>query len=147
MVTIGKKPKPREGHAAGVIKNIMIVYGGSGTKSLLSDIFALNLNNFEWKEMEQHGATMGPRESMSSAIVYESMYIFGGNISEHSSENDEYSDDFFYLTIRNNLVNCKKISPDSITPPKRLSHSLTNLNNKHLVLFAGEASNKALNDM
>ena len=84
---------------------------------------------------------------MSSTIVHEGMYIYGGNINEQSTEFDEYSDDFFLITLRNNSVNCQKIMPDSVIPPKRLSHSLSNLNNKHLILFGGEGANKALNDM
>ena len=125
----------------------MIIYGGRGIKSLLSDIYSFNLTNFEWKKVEQHGTILGPRESMSSTIVHEGMYIYGGNINEQSTEFDEYSDDFFLITLRNNSVNCQKIMPDSVIPPKRLSHSLSNLNNKHLILFGGEGANKALNDM
>ncbi|OMJ71644.1 hypothetical protein SteCoe_30083 [Stentor coeruleus] len=145
--TTGKKPEAREGHAAGVIKNYMIIYGGSGTKSLLSNIFAFNLTTFEWKELDQQGFHMGPRESMSSVVVNDFMYIFGGNISEHSSENDEYTDDFFSITLKNNTALCKKITCDGVKPPKRLSHSLSNLNNKYLVLFGGESFGKAMNDL
>ncbi|OMJ77713.1 hypothetical protein SteCoe_22616 [Stentor coeruleus] len=145
--TIGKKPEAREGHAAGVIKNFMIIYGGSGVKSLLSNIHAFNLTNFEWKELDQVGVSMGARESMSSAIVNDIMYIFGGNISDHSSENDEYTDDFFSISLKNYTAYCKKITTDGPIPPKRLSHSLSNLNNKYLVLFGGESCGKALNDI
>ena len=45
--TTGKKPKAREGHAAGVIKHNMIIYGGSGINCLLSDMYSFNLTNFE----------------------------------------------------------------------------------------------------
>jgi hypothetical protein len=113
----------------------------------LSNIHAFNLTTFEWKELEQVGVSMGTRESMSSAVVNDIMYIFGGNISEHSSENDEYTDDFFSISLKNYTAHCKKITTDGPTPPKRLSHSLSNLNNKYLVLFGGESCGKAMNDI
>lgn len=43
--TKGKKPEGRDGHAAGTIKSLMIVYGGSGYNKLFGDIYALNLCN------------------------------------------------------------------------------------------------------
>ncbi|OMJ65648.1 hypothetical protein SteCoe_37847 [Stentor coeruleus] len=145
--TTGKKPEAREGHAAGVIRNFMVIYGGSGIKGLLSNMFAFNLTTFEWKELEQQGAQMGVRESMSSAVVNDCMYIFGGNISDHSSENDEYNDDFFSVTLKNYTALCKKIHIDGPSPPKRLSHSLSNLQNRYLILFGGESFGNALNDI
>ncbi|OMJ68984.1 hypothetical protein SteCoe_33412 [Stentor coeruleus] len=145
--TTGKKPEAREGHAAGVIRNFMVIYGGSGIKALLSNMYSFNLTTFEWKELEQHGAQMGVRESMSSVVVNDYMYIFGGNISDHSSENDEYTDDFFIVTFKNYTAMCKKILTNSPSPPKRLSHSLSNLKNRYLILFGGESFGKALNDI
>lgn len=144
---MGRKPAAREGHAAGVIKNYMIIYGGSGIKSLISDIHAFNLTNFEWKELEQQGDLMGSRESMSSTVVWDSMYIFGGNINENQDENDIYTNDLFQITLRGYTAVCKKLIPDSPMPPKRLSHSLSSLNNKYLILFGGESFNNALNDI
>ena len=146
--TFGKKPEPREGHAAGVIRNTLIVYGGSGTRSLLSDVYLLNLTSFEWKEAEQHGAVLGPRESMSAAIVNEHMYVFGGNVNnDRTSDKDEYTDDLFQITLKGSIAQCKKLIAESQVPPKRLSHSLSNLNNRYLILFGGESFGKAVNDL
>lgn len=43
----GKKPAGRDGHAGGLIRNNMIIYGGNGTTTLFQDIWILNLLNFE----------------------------------------------------------------------------------------------------
>ena len=34
----GKKPKGREGHGAGVIKNFLVIYGGKGQSIIFDDI-------------------------------------------------------------------------------------------------------------
>lgn len=146
-ITAGRKPEAREGHAAGVIRNYMLIYGGSGQENLLANIFSFNLTTFEWKELEQQGAVMGPRESMGSTVVGDNMYIFGGNTNEHSCENDEYTDDLFMISLKNNTALVKKIMPSGSIPPKRLSHSLNNLSNKYLILFGGESFSQALNDI
>lgn len=143
----GKKPKGREGHGAGVIDNYMIIYGGKGQGSLYNDIFALDLLTFEWKELEQHGNLPGPRESMSSAVLGNSLYIFGGNICTRSAEEDEYTNDFYSICIKNNTAQCKKINALEPLPPKRLSHSMSNLNNHFLIVCGGESYGKTLNDV
>lgn len=145
-VTTGKKPKGREGHAAGVIKNYMIIYGGKGEGCLYDDIFAFNLSSLEWKELEQQGNIPGYRESMSSAVIQESLYIFGGNTSKNT-EVDEYTNDLYAITMKGQIAHCKKIITNGPQPPKRLSHSMSQMNNLFLVLFGGESYGKALNDV
>ena len=144
---VGKKPKGREGHAAGVIKNQMIIYGGKGQKTLHSEMYALNLNNFEWKELDQQGQPPGSRESMSSAVIQDSLYIFGGNISNNPDE-DLYTNDLYMISIRSSTAICKKIVPSTgSAPQKRLSHSMSNLNNQYLILYGGESYGKILTDV
>lgn len=145
--TTGRKPEAREGHAAGVIRNYMLIYGGSGPNTLLGNIYSFNLTTFEWRELEQQGATMGPRESMGATVVGDNMYIFGGNTNGANCENDEYTDDLFVITLKSNTAQVKKIIPCGPIPAKRLSHSLNNLNNKYLILFGGESYGTALNDI
>ena len=84
---------------------------------------------------------------MSSAVVNDTIYVFGGNISEHINQQDVYTNDFFSITIKHKIAHCKQIFADSILPPKRLSHSLSNLNNKFLIVFGGESHDEALNDV
>jgi N-acetylneuraminic acid mutarotase len=145
--TTGRRPEAREGHAAGVIRNFMLIYGGSGTKSLLANMFSFNLTTFEWKELEQQGHSMGPRESMGATVVGDNMFLFGGNVNDKQDESDEYTDDLFMISLKNNTAHVKKLIPASPIPPKRLSHSLSNLNNKYLILFGGESFGQALNDI
>ena len=97
--------------------------------------------------MDVQGTSLGPRESMGSTVVNGIMYIFGGNTNEHSNKNDEYTDDLCSISIKNSLATCKKLITDGPVPPKRLSNSLSNLNNEYLILFGGESHNSALNDL
>lgn len=143
----GKKPKGREGHSAGVIDNQMIIYGGKGQGALYSDIFSLNLLTFEWKELEQHGALPGPRESMSSSVIGSTLFVFGGNVCTDSLEEDEYTNDLYSIAIKNSSAQCKKLTSNGNLPPKRLSHSMSNLNNHFLILCGGESYGKTLNDV
>lgn len=43
----GRKPEVRDGHAAGVIKNEMLIYGGNGITKLFGDMHILNLRTWE----------------------------------------------------------------------------------------------------
>lgn len=143
---IGKKPQGREGHAAGVIKNQMIIYGGKGHSSLLHDIYAFDMNNFEWKELEQQGQLPGPRESMSSCVVHDCLYVFGGNVSTNPDV-DDYNNDLYMISTRANIATSKKLIPSGPLPVKRLSHSMSNLNNLYIILFGGESYGKPLSDV
>lgn len=143
----GKKPKGREGHGAGVIDNNMVIYGGKGQGVLYEDIYALNLLTFEWKEFDQHGNLPGPRESMSSTVLNNTLYVFGGNICTKSTEEDEYTNDLYSIIIKNYSAHCKKIVASEPLPPKRLSHSMSNLNNHFIIVCGGESYGKTLNDV
>ena len=143
---IGKKPRGREGHAAGIIRNQMIIYGGKGQNMLFHEIYAFNMNTFEWKELEQQGQHPGPRESMSCCVVHETLYVFGGNISSNPDE-DEYTNDLYTISVKNNIANCKKIAVSGEIPKKRLSHSMTNLKNLYILLYGGESYGTALSDV
>jgi hypothetical protein len=142
----GRRPKGREGHGAGVIKNIMLVYGGKGQGGLFSDIQACNLNTFEWRELEQLGNPPGPRESMSSTVISDVLYVFGGNVSTNPNV-DEYTNDLYTIAVKSNTAVCKKIQTGGPVPPKRLSHTMSSLNNLFLVLCGGESSVEALSDV
>ncbi|CAG9321103.1 unnamed protein product [Blepharisma stoltei] len=139
--TTGAKPTGRDGHAAGVIRSQMIIYGGSGSQGLLDDIFSMNLNTFEWKSLKWQGDHPGHRESMGFASTKDRLWIFGGNTSHLSSEVDEYTNDFFEIEIKNDAAICRRITSDNC-PPKRLSHSMSPLNVNFLIVFGGECSTK-----
>ena len=84
---------------------------------------------------------------MSSAVIQDSLYIFGGNISNNPDE-DLYTNDLYMISIRSSTAICKKIVPSTgSAPQKRLSHSMSNLNNQYLILYGGESYGKILTDV
>jgi Galactose oxidase, central domain/Kelch motif len=133
-------PGPRGGHASCVVGNCMIVYGGKGT-GLLSDVWALNLVTYEWKNLEDANSELTKRQQMGGVALDSTVYIFGGTTSEDNTN------DFFSIIITKTRAFYHKITPSSKTPQKRSSCSLSNLYNKYLLLFGGENKNHALNDI
>lgn len=144
---LGKKPEGREGHAVGIIKHFMVIYGGNGCGRIFEDIFALNLKNFEWKELRQEGDLPGPRESMGSTVAAGKLYVFGGNVNEPNEEMDEYTSELYQISMQSDLAVCKKLETDGPEPPKRLSHSMTSFKNKYLLMFGGESFGQAMDDI
>lgn len=72
--------------------------------------------------------------------------MFGGNVSQPDSENDEYTNDFFEIEVKNDTAVSRRIWSD-LGPPKRLSHSMSQINNQFLIVYGGEGDLKALSDI
>eukprot|EP00358_Blepharisma_japonicum_P004279 CAMPEP_0202954850 /NCGR_PEP_ID=MMETSP1395-20130829/51177_1 /ASSEMBLY_ACC=CAM_ASM_000871 /TAXON_ID=5961 /ORGANISM="Blepharisma japonicum, Strain Stock R1072" /LENGTH=126 /DNA_ID=CAMNT_0049670699 /DNA_START=536 /DNA_END=913 /DNA_ORIENTATION=- len=125
----------------------MIVYGGNGINTLYGDMYMLSLKNFEWKLLEQEGDIPGPRESMGFCTARDRLYVFGGNVSEPTRDEDEYTNDLFEIEVRGSTAHIKHLIAESQIPPKRLSHSMTNLNNDFLIVYGGESFGQAMSDI
>lgn len=84
---------------------------------------------------------------MGSCVVYGKIYIFGGNINGPEKENDEYTNDLYELELKGFTIVSKKLIVDGPVPSKRLSHSMTNLYNRYLIVYGGEIDEKELDDL
>jgi hypothetical protein len=60
---VGELPAGREGHAAWLVEDMMIIYGGNSVqKGLLSDFIGFDFEDKRWNEMTLTGVSPGTRE-------------------------------------------------------------------------------------
>lgn len=145
--TTGEIPAGRDGHAAGILDNTMIVYGGGTDQGVTGDVFALHLARFTWQKLEIRGDDPGPRESTSCVALRSAMYIFGGNVNRDSSAPDIYSSDLYRFELQGRTVKSTLIRPLTGSPPARLSCSLSAVSTSLLIIFGGECAEGMLRDV
>lgn len=144
----GRMPTAREGHAAGVINNYMLIYGGN-SNSLCSYAFMLSLKSFTWDELTVKGDSPGHRESMAYTTLRKMLYIFGGNSSPSIEHEDEFNNDLYSISLstHDKSAICSLLETDGPSPPKRLSHSMSSLDNDRLITYGGEGEESILSDV
>lgn len=84
---------------------------------------------------------------MGFCTVRDKLYVFGGNVSEPDKEEDEYTNDLYEIELRGHVARVTHLIADSHLPPKRLSHSMTSLNNNFLIVYGGESFGQAMSDI
>lgn len=78
----GSPPSARESHTANVVGDEkLIVFGGSGEgeANYLNDLHVLDLKSMEWSSPEVRGSVPAPRDSHSSVVVGNRLFVFGGD--------------------------------------------------------------------
>ena len=102
-------PKTRDEHSAVVHEKRMVVYGGFVEGAIQNDMWALNLDNFAWEEMQQ-GEKLPPARAGHSTVLCEgAMWVFGGKDEENNKLNDLWKFDFASSTWEE--VKCKGDAP------------------------------------
>ena len=76
----GAIPSPRYGHSAHVIRGIMYIFGGTDGRKYYNQIYALNLETWEWTLLETSNR-IAPRERAASNTYMEKIMVFGGQNS------------------------------------------------------------------
>lgn len=143
--TSGVAPGRREGHAAAILGNEMLIYGGNTAKGLKKDLLKLDLRTFVWSALEVEGDHPGPRESMGCAQYRQHCYVFGGNVS--TTDVDIHTNDFYRLTLTGSKVKSCLMNVEGRKPSPRTSNSLSVLDDTRLIVFGGENSRSCLNDV
>ncbi|KAI8475739.1 MAG: hypothetical protein J3K34DRAFT_480381 [Monoraphidium minutum] len=72
------KPPPRCGHAAVVLHDKLVVFGGGSIANCLSDCWVLDLDTLHWTRPAAAGHAPSPRAGHASVLVGERWYILGG---------------------------------------------------------------------
>lgn len=86
------KPKPRRGHTACVLNNMMYIWGGQGSSSqLFNDMWIFKFETEEWYEVFTIGEIPSARYYHSCTIYDSNIWIYGGY-----NGNDEFSDMYSY---------------------------------------------------
>lgn len=77
MKTTGDIPKGRRGHSAAVVGNRMLVLGGHDEDNYFNDLYCLNFENAEWKQVSLKATV--PRMAYHQVVTLgTSVLIYGG---------------------------------------------------------------------
>ena len=72
--TQGLEPSPRGYASMVVLQDQALLYGGADSRQIFSDVWALDLKEFTWKELESHL----PRMAHSACAMGPLMWVLGG---------------------------------------------------------------------
>lgn len=137
LVTGGAKVGPRVGHAALVLGNAHIVFGGDTkleeTDPLDDNLYLLNTTSLRWTAVQPVGPRPSGRYGHSLSSINARLYVFGGQVDE------EFFDDmwsFDLTTWRSSTTHWELVKPSTTPPPPRTNHTVVTWQDK-LYLFGG----------
>ncbi|KAI1505018.1 hypothetical protein F5X99DRAFT_334309 [Biscogniauxia marginata] len=152
--TTAEGPGPRVGHAALLVGNAFIVYGGD-TKIDESDVldetlYLLNTSTRQWSRALPAGPRPSGRYGHSLNIIGSKIYIFGGQVEGYFM-NDLAAFDLNQLQMPNNrwevlIENSEVGATQGKVPPARTNHSIVTYGDK-MFLFGGTNGFQWFNDV
>ncbi|KAI1188154.1 hypothetical protein F5B17DRAFT_439803 [Nemania serpens] len=155
LATLAEAPGPRVGHAALLVGNAFIVYGGDTkideTDTLDETLYLLNTSTRQWSRALPAGPRPSGRYGHSLNIVGSKIYIFGGQVEGYFM-NDLAAFDLNQLQMPNNrwdiLIENLESGSTSTTkvPPARTNHTMITYNDK-MYLFGGTNGFQWFNDV
>lgn len=133
--TTGPTPKPRHGHRAVNIKDLMIVFGG-GNEGIVDELHVLNTSTNQWFMPEVKGDVPPGCAAYGFACDGTRLLVFGGMI-----EYGRYSNDLYELQSANWEWRHVRPKPpkNDVVPCPRLGHSFTMIGSQ-VFLFGGLAN-------
>ncbi|XP_044740942.1 host cell factor-like isoform X2 [Chrysoperla carnea] len=131
----GPQPRPRHGHRAVAIKDLMVVFGG-GNEGIVHELHVYNTATNQWFVPTTKGDVPPGCAAYGFVVDGTRLFVFGGMI-----EYGRYSNDLYELqAARWEWKKHKPIPPRNGKPPcPRLGHSFTLVNGK-VYLFGGLAN-------
>lgn len=131
----GPQPRPRHGHRAVAIKDLMIVFGG-GNEGIVHELHVFNTTTNQWFVPVTKGEVPPGCAAYGFVVDGTRLLVFGGMV-----EYGKYSNDLYELQAsRWEWKRLKPLPPKQGLPPcPRLGHSFTLLNGK-VYLFGGLAN-------
>ncbi|CAJ0579472.1 unnamed protein product, partial [Mesorhabditis spiculigera] len=137
--TSGPTPRPRHGHRAVAIKDLMIVFGG-GNEGIVDEMHVYNTTTNQWFVPSVRGDV--PQGSAAFGIVCNAnqIFIFGGMV-----EYGKYSAELYELQAnRWEWRRLRPRAPRASEPPcARLGHSFTITSQQVAYVFGGLANDSA----
>ncbi|XP_066248376.1 host cell factor [Euwallacea similis] len=131
----GPQPRPRHGHRAVAIKDLMVVFGG-GNEGIVDELHVYNTATNQWFVPVTKGDVPPGCAAYGFVVEGTRLLVFGGMV-----EYGKYSNELYELQA--SKWEWKKISPRSPKggppPCPRLGHSFTIVNSK-VYLFGGLAN-------
>ncbi|CAB3232738.1 unnamed protein product [Arctia plantaginis] len=131
----GPQPRPRHGHRAVAIKDLMIVFGG-GNEGIVHELHVFNTTTNQWFVPVTKGEVPPGCAAYGFVVDGTRLLVFGGMV-----EYGKYSNDLYELQAsRWEWKRLKPLPPKQGLPPcPRLGHSFTLLNGM-VYLFGGLAN-------
>ncbi|GBG86799.1 hypothetical protein CBR_g42082 [Chara braunii] len=87
--TTGTAPAARDSHTCSSWGNSLVVIGGEDSNnSYLSDVYILNAESLEWKQLETTGQKLSPRAGHAAVSIGKYIIIFGGFTDDRKLFND-----------------------------------------------------------
>jgi len=132
---IGQSPKPRHGHRAVAVKDLIIIFGG-GNEGIVEDLNVYNCATNQWFQPVVRGEIPTGCAAFGFATDGQRILVFGG-----MTEYGKYSADLWELNpIKWEWRKLKARPPRTVAPPcPRLGHTLTFAEGK-FYLFGGLAN-------
>ncbi|CAH1153360.1 unnamed protein product [Phaedon cochleariae] len=134
----GPQPRPRHGHRAVAIKDLMVVFGG-GNEGIVEELHVYNTATNQWFVPVTKGDVPPGCAAYGFVVEGTRLLVFGGMV-----EYGKYSNELYELQA--SKWEWKKLNPKSpkLGPPPcpRLGHSFTLVNTK-VYLFGGLANDSA----
>ncbi|XP_041632534.1 host cell factor isoform X2 [Drosophila kikkawai] len=132
----GPQPRPRHGHRAINIKELMVVFGG-GNEGIVDELHVYNTVTNQWYVPVLKGDVPNGCAAYGFVVEGTRMFVFGGMI-----EYGKYSNDLYELQATK--WEWRKMYPESpdgggMSPCPRLGHSFTMVGDK-IFLFGGLAN-------
>ncbi|KAI1494588.1 hypothetical protein F5X96DRAFT_665681 [Biscogniauxia mediterranea] len=152
--TTAEGPGPRVGHAALLVGNAFIVYGGDTkideTDVLDETLYLLNTSTRQWSRALPAGPRPSGRYGHSLNIIGSKIYIFGGQVEGYFM-NDLAAFDLNQLQMPNNrwevlIENTEAGASQGKVPPARTNHSMVTYGDK-IYLFGGTNGFQWFNDV
>ncbi|XP_060536875.1 host cell factor 2 isoform X2 [Cylas formicarius] len=131
----GPQPRPRHGHRAVAIKDLMVVFGG-GNEGIVDELHVYNTATNQWFVPLPKGDVPPGCAAYGFVVEGTRLLVFGGMV-----EYGKYSNELYELQASKwEWKNIKPKNPKSGPPPcPRLGHSFTIVNSK-VYLFGGLAN-------
>jgi hypothetical protein len=120
--------------------NFVYFFGGKCQFGPITNLFCLNLENFEISRMETKGITPSERLYHCSTVENKKLYIFGGETNDDVHLNDLHSLDL-------ETFEWKEIFPKFDIKPKGRRYASTVSKNNMIYLFGGRNDENRMNDM
>lgn len=133
--TLGPQPRPRHGHRAVCIRELMIIFGG-GNEGIVEDLHVYNTFTNQWCVPKIKGDTPPGCAAYGLEVDGTRLFTFGGML-----EYGKYSDELHELQATSwEWKKLKPKLPDNGKGPRaRLGHSFTRVDDK-IYLFGGLAN-------
>ncbi|KAK4871903.1 hypothetical protein RN001_016027 [Aquatica leii] len=131
----GPQPRPRHGHRAVAIKDLMVVFGG-GNEGIVDELHVYNTATNQWFVPVTKGDIPPGCAAYGFVVDGTRLLVFGGMV-----EYGKYSNELYELQASRWEWKKLKPKPPKTGPPPcpRLGHSFTLVNNK-VYLFGGLAN-------